>query len=651
MTSLFSRIPQRPPPLGQGQVQGPFQGQFQAQAQPSGVQSIHAQSAQPGYAQIPRDYTSQPPPPPGYDVGWQYTDPNAPQSAREHLVGAASGVMRHTHFSTMRSKEKRNGDYFTYQYQTGVEAGPQVTEQTVPVLLCHTCSVCGQMRSAGYHRNHPVIPGKPIVTTPCRKCKKHTKSQHNSRRRSYTRIRTCTADEPCDWPRRAVPVDIDHSERRGRRRSRDGIYASWRTDHLRPQVVTEGSSQANIGLRTLQRSPARGYRSETRVRVSSLSPGRFRYEGVWPPPDVVCMRHSSHDEPYSARDEVWPPPDVVRTHSFRKKSPPRLSPRIIELSPSPPPTRFRTTKVSYRSESQERRPRSPVRRSDSRIRLESHPRPYRTVVPVPQAFSHSDETSTTNDAGSEPVNRGILKPADMTYETSYRRRTSMRDSQQSTNVETGGPRVQFASERREIDRPNDSSDDGRQEQYLRYDNHRYVDRPASPPIDRMERLHIRQSSPSPQRSRDESRIDRARRISPSPSRRYEEVRVRHISVSPPPTRRQKFQPPSSPPSSKRATYSGYRHVPRSETIERIRSLTPPSSRKQVHTEDDVTDSEDEERGRIIEVRSWKGIDENGQPATFVEERRKIRMIEQENAGGSDFRPLTDSLATRSWREV
>lgn len=71
----------------------------------------------------------------------------------------------------------------------------------------------------------------------------------------------------------------------------------------------------------------------------------------------------------------------------------------------------------------------------------------------------------------------------------------------------------------------------------------------------------------------------------------------------------------------------------------------------MHTEDDVTDSEDEERGRIIEVRSWKGIDENGQPATFVEERRKIRMIEQENAGGSDFRPLTDSLATRSWREV
>jgi len=70
----------------------------------------------------------------------------------------------------------------------------------------------------------------------------------------------------------------------------------------------------------------------------------------------------------------------------------------------------------------------------------------------------------------------------------------------------------------------------------------------------------------------------------------------------------------------------------------------------VESGDDLTDSE-EEGGRLIEVRSWKGIDENGQPATFIEERRKTRMIEQGSVNGSEFRPLTERLAARSWREV
>ena len=86
-------------------------------------------------------------------------------------------------------------------------------------------------------------------------------------------------------------------------------------------------------------------------------------------------------------------------------------------------------------------------------------------------------------------------------------------------------------------------------------------------------------------------------------------------------------------------------------IERARSLTPPPSRKQVSSEDDMTDSEGDDRGQMIEVRSWKGIDKNGQLATFVEERRKVRMIESESAGGSEFRPLSERLAARSWREV
>lgn len=551
----------------------------------------------------------------------------------------------------VRSNRKMTDERFAYQYQTAVEAQPQVEEQTVPVLLCHTCSMCGQMRSAGYHRNHPVIPGKPIVTTPCRKCKKRTSNSYRSRATSYTRVRTCTADEPCDWPRESVHINIDHRERRGRQRSRDEIYASWRTDHMWPRVIKEGSSRANVGLRTLQRSPPRGYRNETRVRVSSLSPGRARYGDIWPLPDVVQTRPHRADQSYPD-DEVWPPPDVVKTHSYRKKSPPRPSPRIVELSPSPPPARSRTTRVSYQEESQERRHRSPVRRSESRVRLESHPCPYRTVLPDHRVFSQSDETST-NGTASESVSRGILKPTYMSYETSYRRRTSMRDSQQSTNVEVGGPRVQFAS-KQEDETLNSGPTNERPEQYHRYDSHRYIDRPASPPIDQMDRLHIRRSSPSPRKEYEEIRIDRARRISPSPPRRYERVRVRHTSVSPPPPRERTLRNPPSPPSPERSTHSGYRHVPRTKAMERTRSLTPPSQ-KQVESEDDMTESEDDDRGHLIEVRSWKGIDENGQPARFVEEKRKARMIDQGSVSGSEFRPLTERitqrLAARSWREV
>ncbi|KAJ8112366.1 hypothetical protein OPT61_g5247 [Boeremia exigua] len=635
-----SSFPHRPPPLGQGQDHGQNQSQSQL-----GTQLV---SAPPGYAQLQRNYTSQPPPPPGYNAGWQHTDPNAPYLA---TGGAPSSIMAPSQRdgSAQLYSEKGMHEHFAYRYQTGEEVSPQIEEHTVPVLLCHTCSVCGEMRSAGYHRNHPVIPGRPIVTTPCRRCKKRSKNARRSRATSYTRVRTCTADEPCKWPREPVHVDIGYGERRGRQRDRDEVYASWSTDHLQrgERIVREHLSRANIGLRTVQRSPLRGYKDTTRVRMSSLSPGRSRYDGVWPPPDVIGKEYPRTNNPYSI--EVWPPPDVVRTHSYRKKSPSRPNPRIVELSPSPPPARFRTTRVSYRRESEERKARSPVRREESRIRIQSHPRPYRNVRLDQRVFSQSDETST-NDAGSESVSRGILKPADMTYETSYRRRTSMRDSQQSTNVEVGGPRVQFVAERRGEHRPSERADDQSSEQYVRQESSHYVDRPASPPLDRLERLHIRRSSPSPQRAYHEIRVDRARRISPSPPGRYEDIHLRHVSISPRRASERAPRPPPSPPPLERPVNSGYRHVSRTAATKRIQSLTPPS-RKQVSSEDDMTDSEDDEHGRLVEVRSWKGIDENGQPATFFEERRKVRMIDQGSVGGSEYRPLTERLSSRSWREV
>lgn len=541
---------------------------------------------------------------------------------------------------------ERRMDADSYRYQTGTEVPPSGEEQTFPVLLCHTCSICGQMRSAGYHRNHPVIPGKPIVPKPCRRCKRHGKDS-----RHRIRVRSSTAYDSHDQARRPVYVHSDEGERRGRRKHRDEVYASWKTDHLRPYVVRESLSRANIGLRTIQRSPPRGYKKVTRVRVSSLSPERIRYDGVWPPPDVVCHIPSRSHKVHPDLDEVWPPPDVVRTHSYRTKSASRLSPRIIELSPSPPLARSRTSRVRYRTESIERRPRSPVRRSESKVRVQSHHASYRNVVPERRVFVQSDDTST-NDASSEPVHRRILRPEDMAYETLYRRRTSPQDSQQSARVKADGPHVQFASEESRDSSPTRRHIPRTSERYARSEGHYYVERPASPPVDRMERLHIRRSSPSPQRVYEDRRTDRARHISPSPPRRYEEIHVRYVSVSPPPPRERMPRPSPSPLLREQSVRAAYRHVSRDRLIERTRSLTPPPRQKHVSL-DDVTDSEDGDGGRLVEVRSWKGIDENGRPATFVEEReaRKPRMIDQASIGGSEFRPLTGQLKSKSWRDV
>jgi hypothetical protein len=578
--------------------------------------------------------------------------------------------------------KQTNEQYHYHQYvppPRGAEVHPPpVEDHTVPVLLCHTCSVCSKMRSAGYHRNNPVVPGKPLVLSPCRRCKKKIKSHHHSGK-SYMRARSCTAEEPCDWPREPVRIETDRHERRGRRRSREEVYM-YRHSPSRRQVVKHSSSQTRIGLRALQDMPLR-------PQVSSLSPLRSsRYDEIWPPPDVVRMESHRADEAPSAhrshpnmtsQDEVWPPPDVVRTHSYRKATSPlcRQSSRIIELSPSPPPARTRSTRVVCRSESSERRTRSisPARvrvrderrEEEAEVRMMSHPRPYRPVMPDHQSFAKASDETTSDDYVSrgrqESPSRSILKPAGGERETS-RRRMSMRESQQSTTVEIGGPKVHFYSERREERVPASSNEERLRdtrlsneeyEHYRNYSRHRFVDdRPPAPPLEEMERLRVGRSPPSPRQSyEDEIRIDRARRLSPSSPRRYEEIRVRHISPLPRERERTARPPLPAPRSPERPAYSGYRHISRISALARTRSLTPPPSARP--RSDDMTDSESAHSGGVTEVRSWKGIDENGQPATFVEERRTVRMLEQgsERGGLEGFRSGQGSLEMKSWRDV
>jgi hypothetical protein len=614
---------------------------------------------------------------------------------------------RNTQQEIMESRSRQTSEQYHYQQygqsQAAQAPSPQVEEVAVPVMLCHTCSHCGEMRSAGFHRNNPVVPGKPMIPTPCRRCRKKLESSHRSSSR-YTHIRKCTADRPCDWPSECVHIEIHHDERRGRRRSREEIYVT-RYSPSRPRVIRRESSQARLGLRVLQQSPQE-FRTERKIQASSLSPRRSsRYAGeVWPPPDIVRTRETRSDEVYSApppplpshtpkSDEVWPPPDVVRTHSHRKveRSPPRrASSRIIELSPSPPP-RTRSTRLVYRSDSQERRPRSssrsPVRVSfraerrseEAEARLMSHPRPYRPVIPEQRGFLRaSDETSSNADSMSrrrlESPSRSILKPIGTEHETSHRRKDTMRESQQSMHVEVGGPRVHFGGGRRQEEpaleprgrtRYTDErlASGDKYEHYREYSRHRVVDDPPpEPPSQDFERIRIRHSSPSPRRGYEEEiRIDRQRRLSPSPppSRRVEEIRVRQ--TSPLPVRRIP-RPPPSPPSPERPPQPLFRHVSRTRALERTRSVTPPPTRRR--QEEDHTDSESAHSGEITEVRSWKGIDENGQPATFVEERRTVRMIDQGSDRGGLAREYRDmargvrldpretvTSSRRSWRDV
>jgi hypothetical protein len=70
---------------------------------------------------------------------------------------------------------------------------------------------------------------------------------------------------------------------------------------------------------------------------------------------------------------------------------------------------------------------------------------------------------------------------------------------------------------------------------------------------------------------------------------------------------------------------------------------------------ELTDSgsEADGDGSNAGIRSWRGIDERGNPATFVKEIRSTRLLE----GGSDrgeFNALSGGrhrVADRSWRDV
>ncbi|KAH7379217.1 hypothetical protein DE146DRAFT_625743 [Phaeosphaeria sp. MPI-PUGE-AT-0046c] len=673
-----SAFPQRPPPLSQ------------SEAFPSQQSS--------GYVQVPRSYPEQQTSQPSYNVGWQYSGPTAQGNGHFGSSVATTGAMmplsRNYQTEILESRTNHMSEQRHFQEHGGNNPSPPVLEVDVPVLLCHTCSVCRRMRSAGYHRNHPVVPGKTPVSSPCRRCKKKIRSRGRSIS-SFTRVRSCTAEHPCDWPRESVEIDveIDGGERRGRQRSREKVFI-YRRSPSRPRVIRQSSSQTRLGLRVLQhdRGMPREHMNQAKLRVSSLSPHRAsRYDGVWLPPDVVPMKPSRPEKPQhmahmnpnlTSRDEVWPPPDVVRTHAYRRipVSPLRRQrSRIIELSPSPPPIPRQSSRVEARSEIVERRHRSisPARgrfrdyqqSEAAEARMMAHPHPYRSVAPDRRHMRASDDPTASMDDMSRgrpgSPGRGILKQSGG-YRETPRRQMSMRDSQQSTAVEVGGSRVHFDSLKNQQALPVERgrarhADESRRlndeyEHYHNYSGQRYVDdahqHDARPPVEGMEHLRVRNSLPLPEQNfEEEIHIDRARCISSSPPSTVEEIPIRSVSPLPRHERDRNRYPPPSPGPPERPLIAGFRHVSSAEVPSRIRLRSPrPVQRR---ASEDMTDSDRAHSGEMTEVRTWKGIDENGQPATYVEERKTTRMLEQGSERGShaEFRPMSERLASRSLRDV
>jgi hypothetical protein len=340
---------------------------------------------------------------------------------------------------------------------------------------------------------------------------------------------------------------------------------------------------------------------------------------------------------------------------------------------------------------------------EAETRMAEHPMPYR-VLPDQRSFSggHEGHEGFAKSPHGAPrslyehpqlPSGGILKQPGMNRQTSYRHETAMRESQESTTVEVGGPKVQFTTEaerraekimldrnweqsrRHVLDQTSDDYDYFHRRETARY----RTEDPQSMPITSFEKLRIRR--PSPIRGPyDEIRV---RHVSPrryeelrvrqhSPERQFDKARVRHVSPprggtrevnvryeSPPPPRgepsadifvrhrspqrhtsdeihyryipeprRGRSIPRDTSPDRPRATY---RAVERREIIERGSSL-PPLRKEKEKDWDQVTATDSDGSGELVDVRTFKGIDENGQPAVFVEERRRVRLIEEEKGG-------------------
>ncbi|KAF2270443.1 hypothetical protein CC78DRAFT_563829 [Lojkania enalia] len=586
----------------------------------------------PEYGALPQPYPSASPPAQAsaYVYGWQYssypgqqltpavslhappgmaTQASQGQSASSQApatgTAAAPPVNRPRSSSEEVAQTKTREQYYHYESEhrpiSQIPAPrPSVHPPQIPVLLCHTCSECGRMRSSNFHRDNPVIPGQPLPPDVCRRCRKRNRHYEGSMRK-VTRVRKCTAEEPCDWPAKGPPLirmgHIERGKHRTRSISSDDYFMRHRSrGRSSIRYIERPESRNHMSLHLLQenRSPPgmlRGSRSVARIRSVSSS------REVVPAPRYVHRSASQSPPPYRGRESIrYMDRRVSRSPPYRQYR--GRSPSLIQREP----------------------PDSP---SDAHKRIASHPAPYRAVVPP------------------SPT-RGILRDPELVHETAHRRRITK--SQESTMVEVGAPRVQFAlnhvnrsmalgrvtSERadwsgrtRELDIDDGSS---RRDEYDYYHGHRgfrYHKRSPSPPARCLEQFHIRDITPPRGRSH-------RRSSTPHP----------HLQPSPPPSAQELLG---------RRDFS---YVP--ANTDQVRSHVPsdpgrvPSTPFKYNPRDweEVTATDSDASGEIVTVRKWRDLDEYGKPVTFVEERRTVHQPNHKRENSPKSRPIPGS-----WREI
>ncbi|CAI6332106.1 unnamed protein product [Periconia digitata] len=570
---------------------------------------MSAPSQPPGYVALPRSYgpPQQSQPTGAYNVGWQYNNQGSHPMNQPAAPNSYRGPWPPPDISQYPDTARND-------MPMSVIVPTSIATASDPILiLSHVCSVCGNMRSPGYHRHHPIVPGQPAIPTPCRKCKRKAKKK--------------TKAEQAEKDDRTITIRID--DRRGRSRDRsERRYTRSSSSPSPRRTVVRSSSRAHLGLRVLQearREPPQSSRRKSRVRTL--------YTSLSPPPEP--------------RGRNKPPGSFPDSPTFESRV------RYVESSISPPPAR-RTTRVEYREESLERpitdyRPRSlsPIqvprrsyRTDDSGARISSHPTSFRNVAPGHRSYLRAADNSISTDSPTRELSprKGILRNSTMEFETGRRRR--MQDSHDSMLPEVGHNKVHFVSDgsRRgrgyipDVDQDyrgrrsgyaSEHTPNNEDFRYQRRTEREYAElpRPPSPPVHDFERLHIQHSSLSS--SRDYDIDEHVRYVSPPNDRMEDRIRARTRYVSPPRDRHTRDRA-HSPVLQSRSTYRG---SSRSRGDKRI-----------PEDWEDVTDSESEASRDKVEYVRYREADSTGRPYDVMEERRTRHI--PGNGRGAEEAPRT-----------
>jgi hypothetical protein len=556
-----------------------------------------------------------------YSVGWQYTNFNLPPPSEAAAPRTHATDLSGPRHGAERSREHR----YEYEYlaQDAMSTPNEPPAAPLPVLLCHVCKDCDQMRSARFHRQHPVVPGKPLVSSSCRRCAKKNKKRKERCVRKSVHVRTCRAEEPCDWPAQDIHIRIrGDSDRNRHHRSRSvGVYYDPPAE--RPQTMRRSESRTNLGLRVLQ-----GNQVPRALSPRSISPVHVRVREARLEADIHIAEH-------------------------------------------PMPYRVLPDRRAFLEEAEE----LAISQHTAPQPLYDHPRPSSSGILKPSGMDrktlYRHETGMRESRESTMVEVGGPRV------------------QFSTEAERRAARIMLDRNREQsrwhvLDQNSEDYDYF----HLREIAYSRTADPQSPPITSFENLHIR-SSPLPRGADDEIRV---RYVSPrryeelhireqSPERRHERARVRHLSPlnagirevntrykSPSPPRRESHaddcvrhrslhhspqrqtsneiryryipeprrgRSPQCDPSLERP-YASYRTVARRQIVERESSL--PTQREAPEKQkdwDQGTATDSDGSGDLMDIRTFRGTDEDGQPVTFVEERRRVRLIEEEKGGSEN----------------